>query len=78
MRKASKKHSYEDWVEMVEEIKLAVELSYPMSLFQTTVSCCNNIGISYGATDYERREAISNAVWNRLSRRQKKQGRSSF
>lgn len=63
MRKTTKKHTYRDWSDTVEEIKLLVATDSTMSLFQTAVDHCNNIGISYGATDYERREAISNAVF---------------
>ncbi|MFN3506621.1 MAG: hypothetical protein ACK4ZU_04030 [Allorhizobium sp.] len=63
MRKTSKKHTYRDWSDTVEEINLIVATDASMSMLQAAVDHCNNIGISYGATDYERREAISNAVF---------------
>lgn len=63
MRKTSKKHTYRDWSDTVQDISLIVATDASMSMLQAAVDRCNNIGISYGATDYERREAIGNAVF---------------
>lgn len=63
MRKPTKKHTYRNWSDTVQDINLIVATDASMSMLQAAVDRCNNIGSSYGATDYERREAIGNAIF---------------
>lgn len=63
MRKPTKKHTHRDWSDTVQDINLIVATDASMSMLQAAVDRCNNIGSSYGATDYERREAIGNAIF---------------
>lgn len=52
------------WREAAEVVKLAAVCGYPLRDFQPFVDDCIAKGVACEATLYERREAISNAVYN--------------
>lgn len=52
------------WREAAEVVKIAAVFGYPLRDFQPFVDDCIAKGVACEATLYERREAISNAVYN--------------